>query len=451
MQADVAVNRGSLVGPAYSWQRLRNKAVPVVSLAASRGATVIAQFTVQLAVSSMAGAAGLGLLQLFTSWICIAGEILALGLPARTMRQVSVAYAEQGVQVVQHILRDARRQIVKFWLTLMVIAVLPAALLMPAIGTPTWATYGWLLLAAAVFAPLFSIGRLYAESLKAAEAPLAAVTLESLTSPLALLLLCLVCWFAGLTLATHALLATFALSVAITPLALYGKLRRQLARLKPPAEEIASDMLRPAAPRAELFSLWGGSVLSIGFIQLPFVVLPFYADTAEIGVFAVANKLVNVITTLLLLQAAVFGPAFARCAGQQNAAELLRLLRRTQLISIAIFLPLSLSLIVLAQPLSALFGEDFGDLHLYLVILTAGQIINAATGLPGVMLNMSGAADKELYSLVLALLCALLGSVMLGPEHGAIGLAMVFSGSIALKNIVSYALARQYLSTLRWA
>ena len=78
-----------------------------------------------------------------------------------------------------------------------------------------------------------------------------------------------------------------------------------------------------------------------------------------------------------------------------------------------------------------------------------GYLINAVTGLSGVMLNMAGAAAKELSTLVLAMLAALGGSLWVGPEFGAAGLACVFSSSIALKNIASYALARHHLLTMR--
>ena len=449
MLADAVVHTVDAPDPGPSWLRLGYRMLPVFSLAASRGAAVLAQFLVQLAVSSMAGAAGLGVLQLFTSWTCIAGEVLARGLPTRAMRLVSVAYADRGAHVIERILRDARRQILRLWLSLLVLALVPAALLLTSQATSDWIYYGHLLLAAVLVAPLFSLCRLYAESLKATGASLAAVTLESLTSPVALLLVCALCWLTGQTLAAATLLVTFGFSLAITPIALHRKLQRQLARLQPAPGSPEHDLAMPAPPRGELSSLWGSSVLSIGFMQLPFIVLPFYADTGEIGVFAVAHKLINVITTLLLLLAAVFGPAFARTAAQRDASDLLSLLRRTQAISVAVFLPLALLLIALAGPLSGLFGQEFGDLHLLLVILTAGQMINAATGLPGVLLNMAGAAASELFALVIALLVAVAGSIWVGPVHGVIGLAMVFSGSIALKNILSYTLARQHLATMR--
>jgi len=449
MLADLSVNAVAAPTSDQAALRLLRKYLPMCKLAASRGGAILAQFAAQLAVGTMVGASGLGVLQLFTSWTCIAGEILGMGLPTRAMRLVSVAYVEQQGEVIGKLLREARRKIIRLWLLLVLLAAVPLALLLRGETAPDWTHYSWLLIGAALVAPFFSLLRLYAESLKATGAALAAVTLESLTSPMALLLVCAVCWLTGQALITITLLIAFSLSLVVTPLALHSKLRQQLTLLPPGAPLHGKVKSSSTATRGELLSLWGIGVLSIGFLHLPFIVLPLYVDAAQIGVFAVAHKLINVVTTLLLLLAAVFGPAFARQAAQYDAAGMLSLLRRTQLISTAVFLPVSLTLIALANPLGGLFGEDFGDLRIYLVILTAGHLINAATGLAGVMLNMAGAASKELSTLVIAMIFALGASACIGPEFGAIGLACVFSGSIALKNIASYALARNHLLTTR--
>ncbi|MEH6585715.1 MAG: hypothetical protein V7720_04105 [Halioglobus sp.] len=450
MLANPTASQSAASADDQSIQVLLRKLLPMCKLVASRGGAIAAQFAAQLVVGTMAGASGLGILQLYTSWTCIAGEILGMGLPTRAMRLISVAYAEQQGDVIRQLLRDARRKIVRLWLILATLAVVPFALLMSTGTAPDWTQYGWLLMGATLTAPLFALLRLYAESLKATGAALAAVTLESLTSPVALLLVSAFCWFTGQPLITITLLVTFSLSLVITPLALRSRLSFKLSKLAPTTASLSTSVVpRLTAPRAELLSLWGIGVLSIGFLNLPFIVLPIYADAAQIGVFSVAHKLVNVVTTLLLLLAAVFGPVFARQAAKSDANGLLSLLRRTQLVSIAVFLPVSLTLIVLANSLAKLFGEDFGDLRIYIVILTAGHLINAATGLAGIMLNMAGAASKELATLVVATIFALVASAWVGPEFGAIGLAWVFSASIALKNMASYALARHHLIKMR--
>ena len=427
--------------------RQANKYRSAFTLVASRGAAILAQFAAQLAVGTMAGASGLGILQLFTSWTCIAGEVLARGLPTQAMRQVSVSFAnERGDQIIAT-LRDSRDKILRFWLASCLLAALPTYFLLRSVEPSDWTQFGWLVIGVAAAAPLFSLLRLFSETLKAMGSPLAAVALESLTSPIALLLVCAVCWMAGKTVVALALVVTFTASLVITSVALRYMLRARLLSFSGVAPKYAQSADRPAAPRGELVYLWGAGVLSICFLQLPFLVMPLYVDTAQIGVFAIAHKLINIVTTLLLLMAAVFGPAFARCAAQGTPEDLLRLLGRTQLISTAVFLPISIALIVLAEPLAALFGEEFSDLKIYLAILAAGHLVNAITGLSGVLLNMAGAASRELSTLIMALIAALIGSALVGPRYGAIGLVVVFSGSIALKNLASYLLARQLLKS----
>jgi O-antigen/teichoic acid export membrane protein len=449
MLAELGIGAGAKAAPAAGapLTEVTRKLLPMGMLAASRAGAILAQFAAQLAVGTVAGASGLGVLQLFTSWTCIAGEVLGLGLPTRAMREVSVAYAAGQAGQIEQILRESRRRILRLWLWLLLLAVVPAVVMLRQHTAPDWTDYRWLLLAAGLAAPLFSLLRLYAESLKATGAALAAVTLESLTSPVLILLACAACWLAGAPMASVALVGAFGLSLVITPLALRARLGKQLVKL-PQLSLAAGDAAanRPA-PRGDLLYLWGTGVLSIAFLQLPFLIMPLYVDTTQIGVFAVAHKLINVITTLLLLLAAVFGPAFARCAAQQDQRALLGLLRRTQLISTAVFLPAALALLALAGPIADLFGNDFGELRLFLTILSAGHLVNAATGLSGVLLNMAGAASRELSTLVLALAAALAGSALVGPDYGAPGLAAVFSGSIALKNLASYALATHLLNS----
>ena len=455
MLADV--NTNTIAAPADTtqdsrWQQLAElarKFMPIMTLVTSRGCAIIAQFVAQLVVGAMAGASGLGILQLFTSWTCIAGEVLGLGLPTRAMRRVSVDYGQQQKQRILHTLQDSRRKILRLWLALFLLSLLPALYLLRTSDPGDWAQYTWLLIGAGLTAPVFSLLRLYAESLKATGAALTAVTLESLTSPLALLLVCAICWLAGKSLLALTLVTTFALSLMVTTLAMNYQLKRRLTQLPQTVPRSHDSGESQQAPQADLFYLWCTSVLGIAFLHLPFMVMPLYVDTAQIGVFAVAHKLINVITTLLLLLAALFGPAFARSAARRDPTEMSGLLRRTQLISTAVFVPVSLALIGLAQPLAGLFGEDFGALQLYLAILAAGYLINAATGLSGVLLNMAGVASRELLTLVIAFIAALAGSAWAGPEYGATGLAVVFSASIALKNIASYVLARHYLNSLR--
>jgi len=64
------------------------------------------------------------------------------------------------------------------------------------------------------------------------------------------------------------------------------------------------------------------------------------------------------------------------------------------------------------------------------------------------LLNMSGNASRELVALCVTGLVAIVTSAVVGPRYGAVGLAWVFSGSIALKNLISYGMVRGALKTM---
>jgi O-antigen/teichoic acid export membrane protein len=430
---------------------LTSRLLSLGGLALSRGGAILTQFLAQLMVAATAGASGLGVLQLLTSWVCIGGEVLALGLPALAMRRVSVATENGEKELVSEILNRSRRLIFRAWLVLALVTLGPLLWLSQAADSPFWAQYGAVCMGALLLAPAFSLTRLYAESLKSLGSPLTAVTLENLVSPAALLLVSGLCWLRGESLTSATLLLTAAIGLGVTPLVLQLRINRQLATQIPVTATKAWITPQDDYPRSELLHLWGCSVLSIVFLQMPFLLLPLFANVAEIGVFALAHKLINVITALLILLAAVFGPAFARCAARGDNAEISRLLRRTQLLSMALYLPLSFAVIAASDLFGSNLAEDFDGLTLYLLILASGQLVNAATGLAGVMLNMTGAAKCEFYILLGSTAVGLLASLCLGVLYGPLGIACAWSGSVALKNLGSYTLAHKHLSNMEGA
>lgn len=414
-------------------------------LAGSRGLAVVLQFLTQLAVASVGGAAGVGMLQLLGSWICIAGEAIALGLPVRAMRETAVDYANGNAARTRIMLIQARQSILRAWLIVAAFLALAGGIATLAGFSAVESRYTLVMAASLLGAPLFALLRLYAESLKAAGGAVAAVSLESLTSPVAILLLCALCWLMKLPLLSIHLLLAYLLSLAVAPvamrLAIGIRLRALVAK-----REVCS--VRRAAPKGDLLFLWGTGMLSICFVQLPFLVLPWFATEAEIGVFALAHKLVNIITTLLLLLAAVYGPRFAQQFAAGETGKLRHSLAETQLISTGIFVPAALALLALSPSLPALFGSEFNMITGFLLMLVAGQLINAITGLSGVLLTMAGQARSELACLAVALVTVVVGSLWVGPAYGAQGLAALFSIGIAIKNFGSWLTARRLLKTL---
>jgi len=215
------------------------------------------------------------------------------------------------------------------------------------------------------------------------------------------------------------------------------------ARLGNTSVEVMDD--EPPADREERRALWLSSVQAIAFLQLPFLVLPAFTDVGTIGVYAVAHKLVNVITTLLILLGSIYGPAFARAAAKADTDRLRYLFRRTQWISLVLFGPAAAILLLASDGIAGLFHVPSQSLHMFMFILVLGQLINAASGLSGILLNLTGGARREWRISLASLGAALLLTVPVGSTYGAIGLAILFSAVIAIKNIASWLAARHHI------
>lgn len=106
-----------------------------------------------------------------------------------------------------------------------------------------------------------------------------------------------------------------------------------------------------------------------------------------------------------------------------------------------------MSLLALADPLSRLFSPGDRELLPLVPILGAGQLINAATGLSGVMLNMSRAARFETRILSICTLVTLVAALWLGSARGAMGIAAASAGGLARRNLASYAMASRHLKS----
>jgi len=420
------------------------------ALAVSRGLAVGAQMAVQMAVGFVSGPAGIGLLQLHMAWSSLAGELVGGGEPSRALRDTSIRYERGEGRAIRGAMQRASLRILGFGSAL---AALVAVLILITGDEMIPGSGGFMLVATVLLAaPLFALGRLCAESLKGLGDPLAAVTLENLLLPGTILLACAAMAAGILPASAGALLGAATLGVVLT-FALLGQRFFRKIRTVPEGTRETQDSHSFSAGGEQTF-LWLNGLLNIAFLQLPFLVLPWFVDATEIGLFAVAHKLVNIITTLLILLAAVYGPRFAKAAAARDAAQMTQLLHQTQQISVALFTPTWVVLLLAAQPLGELFSLEAGSLGPIVLILGCGQLANASTGLSGVLLSMSGGARKEFQNLVISALITLGAALAIALADTANSsarlelIAMVIAGGIGLRNLLTYLSARRHIHLL---
>jgi O-antigen/teichoic acid export membrane protein len=414
------------------------------SLGVSRGSGIAAQMAAQIAVGSLAGPAGIGTLQLHMAWSSMLGELVGGGEATAAMREHSLRKGQVSSTTLWRSLWSAGRNILNHSALLLALVFL---LSLSGLLEATNLDSRILMISILVSAPLFAITRLLAETLKALDRALWAVTLENSLIPVVILGFCGVLAL-GILPASQSLLLTGAISGLLLTVLLMALSLHHHSASKSAAQPKESNAA--AAPRAggERVHFWLNGLLNIAFLQLPFLIMPWLVSANEIGGYAVAHKLVNIITTLLILLSAVYSPRFACAASAGDRQQLGTLLGETQRISLLLFIPAALLLLGCSSQLADLFSLSPSSLLPLLIILATGQLLNAATGLSGVLLNMSGAAKTETQLLLASCLFTLFLAGLLGLSRGASGVALGVATGIALRNLTSYYAARRHINFL---
>ena len=143
----------------------------------------------------------------------------------------------------------------------------------------------------------------------------------------------------------------------------------------------------------------------------------------------------------------VFGPRIAAAHARQDVDGIRRELKQARFISTLVYLPFLLVCLLYGQNILAVFGEAFVGSRDLLVVLAAGQLVNALTGVPGLHLNMIGKSRLELYMAACSVLLGMPLCLIGGFYFGVIGLAVGFSAAIAFKNVGSLLISIRFVST----
>ena len=395
-----------------------SRLVTLVGIFSLRASGILLQMLVLLLVGRIIGPAGVGAMQTFLSWTTTLGETAAAGLPVEAMRR----YARKGPGERQ-LFRDYLRRIGS--LTLLVFAGGCLALLAELLEL------GAALAPLLLSVPAFAVARLGAEGLKARGRIVFGIAVETAGSPALAFLTLTAGYLNWLTITpvmiTGAYAAGFLAAACMLALRLYA--------------DLSASGDAPPLKWVDHSPFWITSLVSIVFLNLPFLLLPLFASAEEIGAFALAFKLLNIVTTILIMLGALYGPKFARCAQDDDIAGMFGLLRQTQLVSAALYLPVALMLILFYDRIHPIFGPGFESGGAFLIALAVGQGVNAATGLPGLMLNMSGHGRTEAIILSIALALALAATLVAGAALGAEGIAWVCAAAAAGKSIASWTAA----------
>jgi len=126
------------------------------------------------------------------------------------------------------------------------------------------------------------------------------------------------------------------------------------------------------------------------FSAIDRLILGYFSSPQEVAYYEVAAKAGTIITLPLLAVNNVIPPLVAKFYEYGNLASLELVAQTTARWSYYLTLPIALLLILLSPELLGMFGADFVKARFALIIISLAQVVNAASGSVGFILNMTG-------------------------------------------------------------
>jgi O-antigen/teichoic acid export membrane protein len=418
------------LGPAW-------RAFHLGTVLANRGLGSLLRLLLNVFIGRLLRAEGTGLYYLFVSWMQSIGMFSALGLPQYSLRSLSVLEgAGRKIASRRFLLAALSLATVAGLVVFAAIWLLSPELAAPLLGSQESA---FVLRLASLGAIAFILLRILGRAQAARGKANLAVFIENNVVPAGLVAATSFALLAGLPWSTERFLWIYlAIAAAAAGWALWLALR-------PRGGSDPPDQARqPAASffdSRSMLRFWSLGFALAATNNLPFLLLPQFAPAAQIGLFGVAHRFATLAVTILDGLTVFFGPRFAKAFARGDASTLRRELRQSQLYSLLAYLPIAVAFILLGRPLLGVVGPEFREARNLLLIMLIGQLINAATGLSGILLQMTYREGQTLAVTISSLIVSGLSVVALGSRFGVVGVAWAQTLVVGLRHLMIYGLA----------
>ncbi len=196
--------------------------------------------------------------------------------------------------------------------------------------------------------------------------------------------------------------------------------------------------------------MYGNSLLGVSTIYLDRFLIGLFVNVSAVGVLVVIKQLQQLPVIFLQMFIAVAAPMFSAAHARNDKEERQHIFHLTTDWVVRASMPLFMFLILFSAPFLNLYGEEFVQPGLWpLWLLIGGQLVNLMCGPIGNVLNMSGMESQMLRISVVQAVLTVLGLVIFVPEYGLIGAAGVLTAGILFTNGTALYLAKKHIQ-LRW-
>lgn len=195
------------------------------------------------------------------------------------------------------------------------------------------------------------------------------------------------------------------------------------------------------------------SGIHIAYKNSGFIILGAMSTLVDVGVYKVAFQASILISFGLSIINILIGPYIAIYKEKEQLKSLQSLIRKSTIVT-SIFAMLIFSILYFfgEEIIIFLYGQEYSEAYLPLIILALGQTINAFFGPAGLLLNMTGFEKSTLKASFIGLGVNVIFGIALVQAYGIIGVSFAVSLSMLVINIELWRKAKELvgINTILW-
>ncbi len=170
--------------------------------------------------------------------------------------------------------------------------------------------------------------------------------------------------------------------------------------------------------------------------RLETLALGIFGVVADVGVYTAILRVSEVGNLFFASLRRISVPVISELYSQGKYDELKTYYQTITKWSITFNLPIFLTIVLFGRPLLSIFGSDFTVGEFGLIILASGNLFHAATGVCGVVINMSGYSKLSLVNSIIYLISTIILDLLLIPQYQLLGAAWAGALTVILNNIL---------------
>jgi O-antigen/teichoic acid export membrane protein len=228
-----------------------------------------------------------------------------------------------------------------------------------------------------------------------------------------------------------------------------------LAQALPPAARSSLPAYRTREWLGVALPLVFISAMHLALSQIDILMVGILLTPADAGVYAAAARIGAFVIFGLIAVNGIVAPMIARLFTEGHRTALQHMVTLAGRAGLAFALVAALALAVFGDWILSLFGPAFPKGYGALLILVAGQLINAFAGSVGFLMTMTGHERQAAKIMLLSLALNILLNAVLIPVWGLEGAATATAITTALWNLAMLGYVKRRLgihsSAIRWS